>query len=129
LRDTLVHGAEQGHVACGWICAGEGAQLATKSQAASRWRRKRRRSARKSRAREFVQGLQEGGIPATSYEGFHDARIHLRGRYDRLSDIVPRALPALLTDATAAHRCRQRTPRTRALDRERRKSAHSRASW
>jgi len=41
-------------------------------------------------------GLQEGGIPKTTYEGFHDARIHVRGRYDRLGETIPRRMPAIL---------------------------------
>ncbi|MEP6672726.1 MAG: PSD1 and planctomycete cytochrome C domain-containing protein [Chthoniobacter sp.] len=41
-------------------------------------------------------GLQEGGIPKTAYEGFHDARIHVRGRYDRLGDTIPRRFPVIL---------------------------------
>ena len=41
-------------------------------------------------------GLQEGGIPKTAYEGFHDAHIHVRGRYDRLGDSVPRHFPVIL---------------------------------
>jgi mono/diheme cytochrome c family protein/cytochrome c553 len=41
------------------------------------------------------QGLQDGGIPGTAYEGFHDARIHIRGNYARLSEVQPRRFPAL----------------------------------
>jgi len=41
------------------------------------------------------QGLQDGGIPGTAYEGFHDARIHVRGSYARLGEVQPRRYPAL----------------------------------
>jgi hypothetical protein len=44
----------------------------------------------------MCHGLREGGIPKTAYEGFHDARIHVRGRYDRLGDLVSRRFPAIL---------------------------------
>lgn len=45
----------------------------------------------------YAQGLQEGGIPDTSYAGFGDVRIHKRGRYDQLGESVPRAMPSILT--------------------------------
>ncbi len=43
-----------------------------------------------------THGLQEGGTPTTSYEGFHDSPVMARGRYDRPGEIVPRAFPRLL---------------------------------
>ena len=46
------------------------------------------------------QGLQDGGIPGTAYEGFRDARIHVRGSYARLGELAPRQFPALF-DAPA----------------------------
>jgi cytochrome c553/mono/diheme cytochrome c family protein len=46
------------------------------------------------------QGLQDGGIPGTGYEGYHDARIHVRGSYARLGEKQPRRFPALF-DAPA----------------------------
>lgn len=45
------------------------------------------------------QGLQEGGIPLTVYEGFHDAHIHVRGRYDRPGELVARRMPLLFAPA------------------------------
>jgi hypothetical protein len=42
------------------------------------------------------QGLQDGGIALTAYEGFHDAKIHIRGSYDRQGELVPRRFPVLL---------------------------------
>ena len=44
----------------------------------------------------MAHGLQEGGTPKTPYAGFHDAKVHVRGRYDRLGDVVPRRFPVLL---------------------------------
>jgi hypothetical protein len=40
---------------------------------------------------------QEGGVPQSAYEGFHDARIQVRGSYTRLGDMVPRRFPVVLT--------------------------------
>ncbi len=97
LRDTLVHGAEQGHDGVWWICAGEGAQLGNEVAGRPALEEEKKTLTAQIARAEFVQGLQEGGIPATGYEGFHDARIHARGRYDRLGDSVPRSFPALLT--------------------------------
>jgi hypothetical protein len=39
---------------------------------------------------------QEGGVPQSVYEGFHDARIQIRGSYTRLGDVVPRRFPVIL---------------------------------
>src|SRR6185503_14997700 len=41
-------------------------------------------------------GLQEGGCPKTTWAGFHDAPIHIRGRYDRLGAVVPRRFPKVV---------------------------------
>ncbi len=47
-------------------------------------------------------GLQEGGTPNSPYAGIGDARIHIRGRYDRLGPSVPRRFPRVLAgDAPA----------------------------
>ncbi len=43
-----------------------------------------------------AHGLQEGGTPKSAYEGIHDTKVHIRGRYDRLGDVVPRGFPRLL---------------------------------
>ncbi|MCF6285851.1 MAG: DUF1553 domain-containing protein, partial [Candidatus Hydrogenedentes bacterium] len=42
-------------------------------------------------------GIQEGGVPDTEYAGFHDVRVHRRGEYTNLGDVVPRQMPAILT--------------------------------
>jgi len=39
---------------------------------------------------------QEGGVPKSAYEGCGDARIHIRGSYQRLADKVPRHFPRIL---------------------------------
>ena len=56
----------------------------------------------KSASTPQCQGLQEGGIARTPYEGIHEARIHVRGRYDRLGDEVPRHFPSLFSDEKRA---------------------------
>jgi cytochrome c553 len=43
-----------------------------------------------------AHGLQDGGCPQSAWAGFHDAPIHIRGRYDRLGAVVPRRFPKLL---------------------------------
>jgi hypothetical protein len=45
---------------------------------------------------EFAQGIKEGGVPGSEHAGTRDARVHIRGRYDRLGDVVPRGFPALI---------------------------------
>lgn len=42
------------------------------------------------------QGLQEGGVLGTQYEGFHDVPIHVRGSYERLATVQPRRFPTVL---------------------------------
>ncbi|MEP6663399.1 MAG: DUF1553 domain-containing protein, partial [Verrucomicrobiota bacterium] len=44
----------------------------------------------------LAHGMLEGGTPETSYAGVHDAKIHVRGRYDRLGETVPRRFPQIL---------------------------------
>jgi len=39
---------------------------------------------------------QEGGVPRTGYEGFGDARVHIRGNYQRLGRKVPRHFPRII---------------------------------
>jgi hypothetical protein len=45
---------------------------------------------------EYAEGAQDGGIPETDYAGFHDARVHIRGNYARLSDLVTRRFPVIV---------------------------------
>jgi len=44
----------------------------------------------------MTHGLQDGGVPESPHAGVHDVKIHVRGRYDRLGDLVPRRFPRLL---------------------------------
>ena len=39
---------------------------------------------------------QEGGVPRSAHEGIHDARIHVRGNYQRLGESVPRHFPRIV---------------------------------
>jgi hypothetical protein len=48
---------------------------------------------------EYANGAQEGGVPGSPHGGVHDVRVHLRGRYDRLGELVPRHFPAVLAGA------------------------------
>jgi hypothetical protein len=48
----------------------------------------------------IAHGFQEGGTPESKYVGFNDARIQIRGRYDRLGDVVPRRFPGILVTGT-----------------------------
>ncbi|WP_437193767.1 PSD1 and planctomycete cytochrome C domain-containing protein [Planctomicrobium sp. SH527] len=49
----------------------------------------------KAQLTEFdqCQGLQDGGVPGSEYEGFHDAAIHVRGNYRRLAAVQRRGVP------------------------------------
>jgi hypothetical protein len=38
----------------------------------------------------FANAAQDGGVPESPQAGHHDVRVHIRGRYDRLGDVVPR---------------------------------------
>jgi hypothetical protein len=44
----------------------------------------------------FANGAQEGGVPDSPHAGIHDVRIHIRGSYARLSDLVPRRFPRII---------------------------------
>ena len=44
----------------------------------------------------FANGAQEGGVPESPQAGIHDVRVHIRGNYARLGDLVPRHFPVVL---------------------------------
>lgn len=44
----------------------------------------------------YANGAQEGGVPGSPHAGVHDVRVHIRGRYDRLGEVVPRGFPLVL---------------------------------
>ncbi|MFO1094532.1 MAG: PSD1 and planctomycete cytochrome C domain-containing protein [Planctomycetaceae bacterium] len=46
----------------------------------------------------FANGVQEGGLRFSQYPGLQDAPIHVSGRYDSLSERVPRHIPAALAN-------------------------------
>jgi hypothetical protein len=48
-------------------------------------------------AAPLANAAQEGGVPGSPHAGLHDVRVHLRGRYDRLGELVPRRFPVLLS--------------------------------
>jgi hypothetical protein len=39
---------------------------------------------------------QEGGVPTSAHEGIKDVRIHVRGQYNKLGELVPRRFPWIL---------------------------------
>lgn len=43
-----------------------------------------------------AMGIRESGPKGTSYHGFNDARIHQRGHYAHLGEVVPRGVPGFL---------------------------------
>ena len=45
---------------------------------------------------EYANGAQDGGVPGSPQAGVHDVKVHIRGRYDRLGDPVPRHFPVVL---------------------------------
>jgi hypothetical protein len=45
-------------------------------------------------------GIQEGGVPDTEYAGFQDVRVHRRGEYTNLGDVVPRQMPAIVAGSS-----------------------------
>ncbi|WP_422930595.1 PSD1 and planctomycete cytochrome C domain-containing protein [Singulisphaera sp. PoT] len=44
----------------------------------------------------YANGAQEGGVPDSPQAGFHDVKVHIRGSYSRLGEIVPRHFPIVL---------------------------------
>src|SRR5262249_47748640 len=44
---------------------------------------------------------QEGGVPDSPHAGTHDVKVHIRGRYDRLGELVPRGFPEIVKVADA----------------------------
>ncbi|MGL4422283.1 MAG: DUF1553 domain-containing protein, partial [Gemmataceae bacterium] len=46
-----------------------------------------------ARPRPMTHATLEGGVPGSLHAGLHDVKVHLRGRYDRLGELVPRGVP------------------------------------
>ncbi|WP_394793607.1 DUF1553 domain-containing protein [Armatimonas sp.] len=55
-----------------------------------------RLSLRTDTAPQIANGIAEGGVPGTPHEGVHDVKVHKRGRYDNLGELVPRGAPVVL---------------------------------
>jgi hypothetical protein len=51
----------------------------------------------------FAHGVQEGGVPDSPQAGIHDVRVHIRGSYARLGDLVPRHFPQILGGGSSAN--------------------------
>jgi len=49
---------------------------------------------------QYALAAREGGVPGSVHEGIHDARVHIRGNYLRLGDVVPRHFPVVLAGET-----------------------------
>ena len=47
-------------------------------------------------------GAQEGGVPESPHAGIHDVKVHKRGKYDDLGDLVPRSVPAFFVTPAEA---------------------------
>lgn len=101
LREALMAGADPAKDAVWAICSGEGTQLAADDAANQTLIAEQQKLQAEMPLPSFAQGLQEGGIPATPYAGFHDAQVHERGRYDRLGESVKRRVPAIFTSDAA----------------------------
>jgi hypothetical protein len=80
-----------------WFCEGEGERFTEDTPNLAAVAGERDALKAKLTLPPMTQGLQEGGIPGTNYAGFHDARIHVRGRYDRLGQVQPRGVPELFS--------------------------------
>jgi len=44
----------------------------------------------------LAHGLQEGGTPKSLFPGIQDVPVHIRGRYDKLGEVVPRRFPQVI---------------------------------
>ncbi len=97
VTEALLSGATQGQDDLWWIGAGEGLSLGNETPEGKALAADRKKAAEELEQFTFTQGLRDGGLPKTRYEGFHDAPIHKRGRYDTLGEVVPRGFPALLS--------------------------------
>ncbi len=94
---SLSNGAKQGENDLWWICGGNGSRITGSVDGDAKLVAEREAFAKSIANRTFAQALLEGGITGTTYAGFHDARIHKRGSYNRLGEVVPRSYPAILT--------------------------------
>jgi hypothetical protein len=47
-----------------------------------------------------AQAMQEGGTPNSLFPAIQDVPIHIRGRYDKLGEVVPRHFPVVIAGAS-----------------------------
>ncbi len=80
------------------VCAGDAEDFGQKTTAHKALMAERDSLRKELKELPQCQGLQEGGIPLTEHAGFHDARIHVRGHYDRPGDAIPRRMPVLFVE-------------------------------
>ncbi|MDB6169842.1 MAG: Protein of unknown function (DUF1553)/Protein of unknown function (DUF1549)/Planctomycete, partial [Verrucomicrobia bacterium] len=71
LREALVGGATQGQDNVWWLCAGDGPSLNAENPDAKALAEQRKQVAAELELADFAEGLQEGGIAKTPYEGYH----------------------------------------------------------
>ena len=81
-----------------------GATASPMDEETVRLERARKELAALDRKFPVAHALQEGGTPNSAYKGFHDARVMVRGKYDRLGDVVPRHFPHVIAESQAAIR-------------------------
>jgi cytochrome c553 len=69
---------------------------ATREQLAAK--RAQANSLRQGTSKEIpvAHAIQEGGTPKSLFPGVQDVAVHVRGRYDRLGDVVPRRFPQVI---------------------------------
>jgi hypothetical protein len=93
LRRALLAAADEGFT----ICEGDGERFSGETKDPALEQRRAELAAQLTPP-PMCQGLQDGGVPGSPYAGFHEARLHVRGRHDRLGEVVPRRFPRLLAD-------------------------------
>lgn len=84
------------------ICSGSGTQLVSEDKLLINLEAERNKLQKQMGEMEYTQGMLEGGIAGTPYAGIHDARVHKRGSYNRLGDLVPRGFPVVLSKNQSA---------------------------
>jgi hypothetical protein len=77
------------------VCAGDAPNYASESEAYLQFEKQKQALKSQLPVPITCEGLQDGGIPGSPYAGFHDAAIHVRGSYNRLTAVQPRGFPAI----------------------------------
>ena len=97
LREALQQHQKPGETMPWVICSGSGSKLAADDMSVVKLEAERNSIVKAMAQQKYSQGMLEGGIAGTTYAGFHDVKVHQRGSYNRLGEVVPRAFPAVLT--------------------------------